>query len=85
MSAILLSPPATEPLSLAEAKAWLRIEHDDENDVIAALIAGSRIHIEGATRRALITQSWRLSYGRSRSGSTAAGISTRLKRVGLPM
>ena len=60
MSAILLTPPAIEPLSLAAAKAFLRIEHDDDDDVISALITGSRIHIEAQTRRALITQTWRL-------------------------
>lgn len=60
MSAILLTPPAIEPLSLAEAKSFLRIEHDDDDDLVSALIAGSRIHIEAQTRRALITQTWRL-------------------------
>lgn len=43
-----------------EAKATLRVEHDDDDDVIAALIAGARVHVEAQTRRALITQSWRL-------------------------
>lgn len=61
MSAILLTAPAVEPLSLAEAKAFLRVEHSDDDATIAALIAGSRIHVESRTRRALITQSWRLS------------------------
>jgi uncharacterized phiE125 gp8 family phage protein len=60
MPSILLTPPAVEPLSLAEAKAFLRIEHDDDDDVIAALIAGARIHVEAQSRRALIAQSWRL-------------------------
>jgi uncharacterized phiE125 gp8 family phage protein len=60
MSSILLSGPAVEPLTLAEAKAYLRVEHDDDDDVIAALIAGARVHFEAQTRRALITQSWRL-------------------------
>jgi uncharacterized phiE125 gp8 family phage protein len=60
MSSILLSPPPIEPVSLAEAKAYLRVEHNDDDDVIAALIAGARVHIEALTRRALITQSWRL-------------------------
>ena len=61
MSGVLLNAPAIEPVSLAEAKAFLRIEHDDDDDVIAALIAGARIYIEAQTRRALITQSWRLT------------------------
>jgi uncharacterized phiE125 gp8 family phage protein len=61
MSAILLTAPAVEPVSLAEAKAFLRVEHNDDDDLITALTAGSRIHVETQTRRALITQSWRLA------------------------
>jgi uncharacterized phiE125 gp8 family phage protein len=61
MPSILLAGPAVEPITLAEAKQFLRVEHDDDDDVVAALIAGSRIHVETQTRRALITQSWRLT------------------------
>ncbi|HEY4140673.1 MAG TPA: head-tail connector protein [Pseudolabrys sp.] len=62
MSAILLTAPAVEPVSLAEAKAFLRIEHNDDDDVIEALVSASRIHIETQTRRALMTQAWRLAF-----------------------
>jgi uncharacterized phiE125 gp8 family phage protein len=61
MPSILLSAPAIEPVSLDEAKAYLRVEHNDDDETIAALVAGSRIHVEAQTRRALITQSWRIS------------------------
>lgn len=64
MPSILLTAPAVEPLSLAEAKAFLRVEHNDDDDVIGALIAGSRIHIEAQTRRAMITQGWRITADR---------------------
>jgi uncharacterized phiE125 gp8 family phage protein len=61
MPSILLAGPAVEPVTLADAKQFIRVEHDDDDDVIAALIAGARIHVEAQTRRALITQSWRLT------------------------
>lgn len=61
MPSILLSGPAAEPVTLSDAKHFLRVEHDDDDDLIAALIAGSRIHIEAQTRRAMITQTWRLT------------------------
>ena len=55
MPSILLSGPAAEPITLAAAKQFLRVEHGDDDDVIAALIAAARIHVEAATRRALVT------------------------------
>ena len=62
MPSMLLTAPAVEPVTLDEAKAYLRVEHNDDDEAIAALIAGARLHVEAQTRRALITQSWRLSY-----------------------
>lgn len=61
MSTTLLIPPALEPLSLVDAKIFLRVDHDDDDDVISALIAAARGHVEAQTRRALITQTWRLA------------------------
>ncbi len=60
MSAILLTPPALEPVSLADARLFLRVDHHDDDDVIAALIAAARVQVEAQTRRALIEQTWRL-------------------------
>ena len=61
MPSILLTAPALEPVALDEARSYLRVEHHDDDETIAALIAGARIHVEATTRRALITQSWRLT------------------------
>jgi uncharacterized phiE125 gp8 family phage protein len=59
MSAILLIPPSAEPWTLAEVKTFLRVEHDDDDAVIAALIAAARGHVEALSRRALLVQRWR--------------------------
>jgi len=60
MSSILLTPPAVEPVPLADVKTYLRVEHDADDDVITGLIAAARAQAEAQTRRALITQTWQL-------------------------
>ena len=59
MSAILLTGPPLEPLTIDEAKAFLRVANDDDDAVIAALIAAARNHVEALTRRGLLLQTWR--------------------------
>jgi uncharacterized phiE125 gp8 family phage protein len=61
MAAILIEEPAIEPLTLAEAKSFLRVEHSADDDLIGALIKAARSEVESATRRALITQGWRIA------------------------
>lgn len=60
MPLILVTAPTTEPVSLDEAKAWLKVDGDDDNDTIAAMIAAARRQVEALTGRALIRQVWRL-------------------------
>lgn len=60
MAAILLAGPLVEPLTLAEAKAFLRVEHDEDDALITTLIAAARAAIEARTGRALMSQSWRM-------------------------
>ena len=64
MSAMLLTGPASEPLSVSDAKAFLRVEHDDDDAIIAALISSARHHVEALTRLGLITQTWRVILDR---------------------
>lgn len=39
----------SEPVTLAEAKLFLRVTHDAEDDLIATLIAASKERVEQAT------------------------------------
>ena len=59
MSAFLLTPPASEPLTLDEAKQFLRVEHDDDDALIASLIVAARTQVETVARCALVAQTWR--------------------------
>ena len=60
MSSMLLTPPSSEPWTLQEAKHFLRVEHEDDDAVIASLIAAARGQVEAQTRRGLIAQTWRI-------------------------
>ena len=54
-------PPALEPVTLAEAKSYLRVDHSDEDTLISSMITAARRFAEDYTRRALIAQQWSLS------------------------
>ena len=58
MTLVLIQGPAAEPVSLAQAKAHLRVDSDAEDALIASLIITSRLHVEAALGLALLTQSW---------------------------
>lgn len=57
----LITPPASEPITLAEAKLHLRVDFADDDDLIGALITAAREQCEVAQRRALITSTWELT------------------------
>ncbi|MGQ0485725.1 MAG: head-tail connector protein [Hyphomicrobiales bacterium] len=58
MPSILTTPPAIEPISLAEAKAHLRVAHADEDVLIGRLIVAARRQAEAQTGLLLISQGW---------------------------
>lgn len=55
MPLVMTSPPAAEPVTVADAKAHMRIDTDAEDVLIGSLLLTSRLHIETALSLALIT------------------------------
>jgi uncharacterized phiE125 gp8 family phage protein len=49
---------ASTPVTLAEAKAHLRVDGSDEDDLITALVEAATSAVEEETGRALVTQTW---------------------------
>ena len=64
MISYLLAGPAEEPVSLVEAKAFLKVDDGAEDALITTLIGAARLHVEGVTGRALLAQSWRVVLDR---------------------
>ena len=61
-STSLKTAPATEPVSLAEAKLHCRVDTDvtDEDTLLTNQIVAAREYAESCTNRAFITQTWYL-------------------------
>lgn len=57
--------PALDPISIAEARAQCRITDTDEDGLLAGYILAARHFVETYTRRALMTQTWRLTIDRA--------------------
>lgn len=60
MTSIVVTPPAGEPVTVADMRAHLRLTGPDEDAILAEFLVAARHHVERSTRRALITQAWRL-------------------------
>src|SRR5690554_3221374 len=57
--------PAITPVSLAEAKAQCRVDHDEEDGLIMALVESATAHLDGYSGilgRALCEQTWRQDF-----------------------
>lgn len=56
----LVADATDEPVTLEEAKAHLRVDVTDDDDLITALITAARQIVEMVLRRALLSQDWEL-------------------------
>lgn len=59
MRTTLITAPASEPLTLAETKLFLRVDFNDDDVPINNLIVSARETFEQETGRQLITATWR--------------------------
>jgi uncharacterized phiE125 gp8 family phage protein len=61
MTVVLVTPPANEPVTLAEVKSQARIYSTlDDSFITGVIIPAARASIETETRRAFVSQTWTL-------------------------
>lgn len=60
MTIVKITDATVEPISLAEAKLWLRVDQSDEDTLIGSLITSVRKAAEHEMQRTLITTTWEL-------------------------
>jgi len=71
LAPVLVTAPAATPVSLAQAKAHLRVEHSDDDYLITGLIEAVTARLDGwvgILGRALVTQTWRQDFSGFPSG-----------------
>ena len=56
------TPPTVFPVTLAEARLFLRVDGTDQDDVITGLISAATSWAEGVTRRAFVQRSLDVRY-----------------------
>jgi len=60
----LVTAPTEEPVTVAEAREYLRIDDKDTDEaLLGRLIVAARLQAESFTGRALVTQTWDLKLG----------------------
>ena len=85
MGLIQLHKPKCEPVTLELTKNYLRIDHHEEDVLIAQLIRTARQSVESYTARSFIRQAWRFTvnagYGHAQCENTfLTGYDSTIKR-----
>lgn len=60
MTLVQLTSPSVEPVALSDFKAHARIDNDEEDALIAAMLLAARAHIETLSGKVFVTQTWRI-------------------------
>ncbi len=64
-----VTAPAAEPVSISEAREYLRISHSDDDARLGDMIITARTLAEQWLKRSLVTQSWKLTFEDCISGT----------------
>jgi uncharacterized phiE125 gp8 family phage protein len=59
MGVSIITQPTVEPVSLEEAKLYLRVDATSEDDLVSSLIQAAREYVETHTRRTLVYTTYR--------------------------
>lgn len=73
--------PTASPVTLEDAKDFCRISHDDEDALVQSLIAAAVEWVEHYTRRALATQTYRVSLSEWPTDGIALPYATPLQSI----
>ena len=57
-----ITDPASEPVTLAEAKLYMRVDNTDDDALITDLITAARTTCEHWLRKSLINQTWKIAF-----------------------
>lgn len=74
MPLVLITPPAAEPLTYAEAAGHLRVETPTDETYITSLVVAARQWAERYLGRALVTQTWERVLDRFPCGAIVLGM-----------
>lgn len=77
----LVTPSATEPVTLARAKEHLRVDIANDDSLITAYIAAARDAVEAATGRVLMPSVWRQTFDAFSGGENGFADYLRLTKV----
>jgi uncharacterized phiE125 gp8 family phage protein len=62
MGSLLVTAPTSEPVRLADLQMHLRIDGTDADPALVNYLRASRMFVENATRRVLVTQTWDATF-----------------------
>lgn len=70
----IVSPPASEPVSLAQAKLHLKVDYDADDALISSIVSAARQFVERYCNTALITQTVSEQFPRFNSRGMALSV-----------